>query len=113
MTLWQSSLQALALSMGGMTALALAMDRHYAQLKPRDEVPAAHRMALRVLGGLLLLAVWLPAIRSWSATVRTALEPVLWSLGALATVAGLSWSARRFAVAAAVMALLGAVSCLW
>ena len=113
MTLWQSSLQALALSMGGMTALALAMDRHYAQLKPLDEVPAAHRMALRVLGGLLLLAVWLPAIRSWSATVSTALVLGFWSLGALVTVAGLSWSARNFSVAAAVMALLGVVSCLW
>ena len=113
MTLWQSSLQAFALSMGGMTALAFAMDRHYAQLTSLDEVPAAHRMALRVLGGLLLLAVWLPSTRGWSATVSTLLVLGFWSLGALATVAGLSWSARHLAVAAVVAVLLGSVSCLW
>jgi predicted nucleic acid-binding protein len=73
MTLWQSSLQAFALSMGGMTALAFAMDRHYAQLTSLDEVPTAHRMALRVLGALLLLAVCLPAMRGWSATVGSVL----------------------------------------
>ena len=52
MTLWQSSLQAFALSMGGMTALAFAMDRHYAQLTSLDEVPTAHRMALRLPAGV-------------------------------------------------------------
>jgi hypothetical protein len=112
MTLWQSSLQALALSMGGMTALALAMDRHYAQLKPLDEVPAAHRMALRVLGGAFAGSL-AAAIRSWSATVGTALVLGFWSLGALATVAGAVLVGSNLAVAAAVMALLGAVSCLW
>ncbi|GAO73560.1 DUF3325 domain-containing protein [Comamonas sp. E6] len=113
MTLWQSSLQAFALSLGGMTVLAFAMDRHYAQLTSLDEVPTAHRMALRVLGALLLLAVCLPAMRGWSASVGSVLVLGFWGLGALATVAGLSWSARYLAVAAAVTALLGGVSCLW
>ena len=113
MTLWQSSLQAFALSMGGMTALAFAMDRHYAQLTSLDEVPTAHRMALRVLGALLLLTACLPAMRGWSASVGSVLVLGFWGLGALATVAGLSWSARHLAVAAAVTALLGGVSCLW
>lgn len=113
MSLWQSSLQALALSTAGMTALAFAMDRHYAQLRSLDEVPAAHRMALRVLGSLLLLAVCLPAMHGWSAAVGAALVPGFWSLGALVTVAGLSGSARYLALAAAVTALLGVASCLW
>ena len=113
MNSWQASGYALALAFAGMTALAFAMDRHYAQLSSLDEVPAAHRMALRVLGALLLLAVCLPAMRGWSAAVGSVLVLGFWSLGALATVAGLSWSARHLAVAAAMTALLGGVSCLW
>ena len=113
MTLWQSSLQAFALSMGGMTALAFAMDRHYAQLTSLDEVPTAHRMALRVLGALLLLAVCLPAMRGWSATVGSVLVLGFWSLGALATVVGLLGSARYLVLAATVAVLAVAASCFW
>ena len=109
MTLWQSSLQALALSIGGMTALAFAMDRHYAQLRPLDEVPAAHRTALRVLGAMLLLAVCLPAMRGWSATVGSVLVLGFWSLGALATVVGL-WASARYLVLAATVAVLAVMA---
>ncbi|MGU3629153.1 DUF3325 domain-containing protein [Comamonas sp. C24C] len=113
MTLWQSSLQALALSIGGMTALAFAMDRHYAQLSPLDEVPVAHRTALRVLGAMLLLAVCLPAMRGWSATVGSVLVLGFWSLGALATVVGLWGSARYLVLAATVAVLVVVASCFW
>lgn len=113
MNLLQASLQALALSIGGMAALAFAMDRHYTQLTESDEVPAVHRSLLRALGALLLIAVWFPAIGGWSGSVSTLLVLGFWSLGALSTALGLAWSARWLAAAAAVAALLGVAGSFW
>ncbi len=58
------ALAALALSFSGMSALALAMDRHHQQLRQRDVAPRL-RNILRVLGGILLVMALLPCIDLW------------------------------------------------
>ena len=55
MSMWQASVIAGLLALGGMAALACAMDRHYPQWSGRDEIPLPLCVLLRG-GGLLLLA---------------------------------------------------------
>ncbi len=53
------SLVVSSICFAGMAALSLAMDRHYEQVLGRFCVPRWHRIALRVLGALLLfLSLW-------------------------------------------------------
>ena len=113
MNVWQAGLLATAWALGGMTALALAMDRHYTQWKAADEVPVARRRWLRLCGTVLLAAVWWPAIMGWSATMSSIFVLGFWSLGALLTGAGLALSPRWLARLATTAVLLGGVASLW
>lgn len=112
MNLLLASLLAWLLSLGGMVALAFAMDRHYTQWTGRDEIPPALRVLLRGVGVLLLAAVWIPCVAGWSATVGTVAAIGFWSLGALLAAGGMSWSSRWTARAGAVAALLGVSGCM-
>lgn len=110
MSIWNASLQACALAWGGMSALAFAMDRHYAQLTGLDEVPWMQQRCLRTAGVLLLLAAWLPAWWGWSGSVSVVLVLGFWSVGALLTAVGLSVSPRGLALLATLAALSGLVT---
>lgn len=59
-----TALAALALAFSGMSALALAMDRHHQQLRQRDAEPTL-RNILRLLGAVLLAMALLPCIDLW------------------------------------------------
>ncbi|MBP7351633.1 MAG: DUF3325 domain-containing protein [Comamonas sp.] len=111
MSMLQASLLAWLLSLGGMVALAFAMDRHYTQWTGRDDIPPALRVLLRGVGVLLLAGVWVPCVWGWSATVGTVATIGFWSLGALLAAGGMSWSPRWTARAGAVAALLGGSGC--
>lgn len=113
MNVWQAGLLATAWALGGMTALALAMDRHYTQWKAADEVPVATRRCLRLCGAVLLAAVWWPAVTGWSVTMSSIFVLGFWSLGALLTVAGLALSPRWLARLATAAASLGGGVSLW
>lgn len=113
MNVWQAGLLATAWALGGMTALALAMDRHYTQWKAADEVPVATRRWLRLCGAVLLAAVWWPAVTGWSVTMSSIFVLSFWSLGALLTVAGLALSPRWLARLATAAASLGGGASLW
>ena len=113
MSMLSASLQAWALSFAGMTSLAFAMDRHYAQWTAVDEVPAVQRRLWRCAGVLLLAATWVPAVSGWSASVSTVVVLGFWSLGALLTAGWLAVSARWLPRAAMAAAVLGIGSCLW
>src|SRR6218665_3267283 len=69
MNLLQASLLAWLLSLGGMVALAFAMDRHYTQWTGRDEIPPELRGLLRGVGVLLLAGVWGPCGAGWGRSV--------------------------------------------
>lgn len=59
------SLAALALCFAGMSALSLAMDRHYEQFTGHSEPPPLQRRWLRGFGSAALaLAVW-PCVAHW------------------------------------------------
>ena len=113
MNVWQACFLASAWAVAGMTALALAMDRHYTQLTAADEMPAASHQMFRVAGVVMLLVVWWPAVAGWSASMSSILVLGFWSLGALLTVAGLALSPRWLTRSAAAAAVLGLGVGLW
>jgi hypothetical protein len=71
----------------------------------------ALRALLRCVGVLLLAGVWVPCVAGWNATVGTVAAIGFWSLGALLSVGGISWSPRWTARTGAVAALLGVSGC--
>ena len=107
------ALQALGLSYAGMAALALAMDRHYAQLTRCDEVPARHRLLLRA-GAIALLAwAYAPCVAAWGASVGTAAFIGFLSAGALPVALLLPWRPRLVASLAVSAPALSALGLAW
>lgn len=111
MSMWQASVIAGLLALGGMVALACAMDRHYPQWSGQDEIPLPLCVLLRGGGLLLLASVWVPCVLGWGASVSTVAALGFWSLGALLTAGGMSWSPPWTVRAGATAALLGATGC--
>lgn len=60
-----SSVAAWALCYAGMTALALTLNRHYAQMMGPSAPSQAKRIALRVVGWLFLTASLIPVWKDW------------------------------------------------
>ncbi len=106
-----AALVAWGLSLGGMAALAFAMDRHYAQLTGALEAPALRRHGLRLAGAALLLGAVVPCVLHWGASVGAVAVLGFWSMGALLVAGGLAARARGVAMAAllAVALSLGAM----
>lgn len=96
MSEWLAGLLSLALAFAGMSALAFAMERHYEQLTGVRNRPPVRR--LRCLGAALLLAVLLPCVWAWGATVGSVAWLGFVSAGAVGSVLGISaaprWAAR-------------------
>ncbi|QIL80214.1 DUF3325 domain-containing protein [Diaphorobacter sp. HDW4A] len=111
MTMLYAGMLTLALTLGAMTALALAMDRHYEQWTGQRSVPPTRARWLRIAGVLLLLLSLLPCVQLWGGTVGCVAWLGFVSAGALLAVAGISAHAR-WAVRAVVLVLLAALASL-
>ncbi len=103
------SLVVSSICFAGMAALSLAMDRHYEQVSCRFCVPRWHRIALRVLGVLLLfLSLWV-----CMAGAGVSVGAVTWTgwltASALAVALCLTYAPRMVPVAAPLVALGGLV----
>lgn len=107
-----NSLAALALCFAGMSALSLAMDRHYEQLTGQSEPPTRHRQGLRLAGSAALaLAVW-PCVAHWGWGVGLTAWFAWLTAGGMAVAWTLPYAARgtvRASVAAAGIGLLALV----
>ena len=113
MTTLMASLQAWALAFAGMSALALAMERHHASLKGRTDLMPGRCWILRAGGVLLLLAAAGPCVQAWGASVGVVAWLGWLSAGALLTVAGLSVLPRVVAVAAPAATLIALGAWIW
>lgn len=113
----QASLIAVVLSFIGMTALAMAMDRHLVQLTPKRQITDAARHGLRGLGTLCLLGTLFVCVQAWSATVGVVAGLGFVSLGALLISVSMAVLPRALIwVAMGASAVLGAavlISAVW
>lgn len=105
MTVLSASLLALGLSFAGMSALAFAMDRHYAQLTRHHEVPGHHRFFLRTVALILFALACAPCITAWGGSVGTAAFIGFLSAGALPVALLLPYRPRLVAGLAVTLAL--------
>ena len=100
---------ALLLASAGMTALALAIDRHHRQVYGADATPGA-RLVLRVAGAVLLALAIYPCVLLWGSGAGFVAWIGMLTVGALLA-AGLLpyWPARiaPLAVAAGALGLVG------
>ncbi|WP_187395114.1 DUF3325 domain-containing protein [Pigmentiphaga aceris] len=108
----QACFQALALSLAGMVALSLAMDRHFEQFTQRFLLSFAMRNALRAAGVLLLgAAMWICIV-----ALGTMVGFVAWwgglSAGALLAVLTLSYQPQWVATVGLVSGTAALVSAL-
>ncbi|MDM0019338.1 DUF3325 domain-containing protein [Variovorax saccharolyticus] len=107
MTALNASMLALGLGFAGMSALAFAMDRHYAQLTQQHEVPGPHRLLLRTAALILFALACAPCIAAWGGSVGTAAFIGFLSAGALPVALLLPWQPRLVAGLATTLALSG------
>ncbi|NIF85806.1 DUF3325 domain-containing protein [Comamonas sp. Tr-654] len=107
MSMLHTTFLALALAWAGMTALALAMERHYEQLTGALELPQLHRRLLRGAAVLLLPTSLLLCLASWGCSVGVTSWIGLLSVGASGT-ATLLCIQPRWAGWMAISLILGA-----
>lgn len=102
-------LTALGLCFTGMTALALAIDRHHRQVYG-DDAPARKRYLLRAAGALLLALAVVPCVLLWGAGAGLVAWIGMLTIGALLAAFLLPyWPARvaPLATAAGALSLAG------
>jgi hypothetical protein len=104
-----------AAALGGFSALALAMDRHYEDAFGRGRSPGRWRRWMQAGGALLLAASLVASLRLQGGSVGWVLWFGTLTAAALGTVAVATWrpaQAARVSVVAAVLALLAVGGCL-
>ncbi|RYY73891.1 MAG: DUF3325 domain-containing protein [Comamonadaceae bacterium] len=107
-----AALSACGMSLAGMTALSLAMDRHHWQVTGRHDVPRRTVWVCRVAGAVLLAVSLWPCVAAWGPTVGFLAWWGFLTAGAAATVTLLTyrqhWTLRVAAASAlAAVAALG------
>ncbi|MQA38546.1 DUF3325 domain-containing protein [Rugamonas aquatica] len=85
---------ALLLASSGMTALALAIDRHHRQVYGADATPGA-RLVLRVAGAVLLALAICPCVLLWGAGAGIVAWTGMLTAGALVPALALAYHPRR------------------
>lgn len=85
---------ALLLASAGMTALALAIDRHHRQVYGADATPGA-RLVLRVAGAVLLALAIYPCVLLWGAGAGVVAWTGMLTAGALVPALALAYYPRR------------------
>lgn len=93
-----------------MTALSLAMDRHYEQLTQQREVPSRRRRQLRAGAAALLLLSLGVCIQAWGGPIGSTLWCGFLTLTALAVACSLSYAPKlplALALVAVPLGLLG------
>ena len=102
-------LTALGLCFAGMTALSLAIDRHYRQVYGTD-APLRKCYLLRIAGALLLLLAIVPCVLLWGAGAGFVAWIGMQTIGALMAAVLLPYWPARVAPLATAAGALGIVS---
>ena len=104
---------ALTLCCAGMAGLALAMDRHYEQVRGTRKVPQRWRKFSRSGGWVLLALALALCVKTWGAGIGVVTWCANLTAGAMAVIWLLPYSPRAVTRLVAVAAGLGVLLAIW
>lgn len=101
-----------ALAYAGMTALCLAMEKHYVQAMRGADLPAGRKKCLKVMGWSLLALGILSSIHGWNPTIGIVVWSGFVSVAAISVVLVLSYFPTQVVQIGASALVMGLLSLL-